>query len=90
MQDKNFRQAVQDLQGRLVSSFQDALCHMIEYRTTVTSATSGIQDENIRAVVTETLIAGQIIALLDVLKDVQILSDAQHHELTAYIMHSSS
>ncbi len=88
MQDKNFRQAVQDLQGRLISGFQDALCHLIEDRTTVTSATSGIQDENVRAVVTRTLIVGQMIALLDVMKDVQILTDAQHYELTAYIMHT--
>jgi hypothetical protein len=88
MQDKTFLQAVQDLHGKLSNEFQDALCHMLQYQTTVTKATSEIEDEKLRSIVAKTLIVGQIITLLTVLKNVHLLSDAQHNEFTAYLMQS--
>jgi hypothetical protein len=86
MQDKTFLQAVQDLHGKLSNEFQDALCHMLQYQTTVTTATSAIEDEKVRSIVAKTLIVGQIITLLTVLKSVHILSEAQHNEFTTYLM----
>ena len=88
MQDKTFLQAVHDLHGKLSNEFQDTLCHMLQYHTTVTKATSEIEDEKMRSIVAKTLIVGQIITLLTVLKNVHILSEAQHHEFTVYLMQS--
>ena len=78
MQDKTFLQAVQDLHGKLANEFQDTLCHMLQYQTTVTKATSDIEDENLRAIVAKTRIVGQIITLLSLMKSMRILNDAQH------------
>ena len=90
MQDKTFRQAIQELRGRLMDGFQNTICRMLQYGTTVTQATSDIQDDKVRAVVTKTLIVGQIIFLLSMMKEMQILNDAQYSEFTAYLMHSST
>lgn len=86
MQDKSFQQAIQELHGRLSNGFQDALCRMISYRTTVTNATSDIQDEKVRTVVTKTLIVGQITVLLALLRDLHMLDDMQYNEFVAYLM----
>ena len=88
MQDRTFLQAVQDLHGKLSNEFQDTLCHMLQYHTTVTKATSAIEDEKLRSIVSKTLIVGQIITLLTVLKNVHILNEAQHNEFTTYLMQS--
>ncbi len=88
MQDKTFLQAVQDLRGKLANEFQDTLCHMLQYHTTVTTATSDIEDEKLRSIVSKTLIVGQIITLLSLLKSMSILNEAQHNEFTTYLMHS--
>jgi hypothetical protein len=90
MQDKTFLQAVQDLHGKLANEFQDTLCHMLQYPTTVTNATSDIEDGKLRSIVAKTLIVGQIITLLTVLKNLRILTEAQHHEFTTYLMHTLS
>jgi hypothetical protein len=86
MQDKSFQQAVQELQGSLSNGFQDALCRMISYRTTVTNATSDIQDEKVRTMVTKTLIVGQMTVLLAMMRDMQMLNDVQYNEFVAYLM----
>src|SRR2546430_14907692 len=86
MQDKTFLQAVQDLHGKLSLEFQDTLCHMLQYHTTVTKATSDIEDENLRSIVSKTLIVGQLITLLSLLKSIDILNEAQHNEFTTYLM----
>jgi hypothetical protein len=86
MQDKSFQQAIQELHGNLSNGFEDALCRMISYRTTVTNATSDIQDEKVRTVVTKTLIVGQITALLALMRDMQMLNDMQYNEFVAYLM----
>jgi hypothetical protein len=86
MQDKSFQQAIQELHGNLSNGFQDALCRMISYRTTVTNATSDIQDEKVRNVVTKTLIVGQITVLLALMRDMHMLDDMQYNEFVAYLM----
>ena len=90
MQDKTFVQAVQDLHGKLSHEFQDTLCHMLQYPTTVTKATSDIADESLRSIVSKTLIVGQIITLLTLMKSMSIVNEAQHNEFTSYLMHSLS
>ena len=88
MQDKSYLQAIQDLQDRLSSDFQKTLGHMLVHRTTVAKATSTIQDEKVRAVVKNTLITGQMIALLTLMKDMGMLDATQYDEFTAYLMHT--
>ena len=88
MQDKTFLQAVQDMHGKLANEFQDTICHMLQYHTTVTKATSDIEDKKLRSIVSKTLIVGQIITLLALMKSMHILNEAQHSEFTAYLMHS--
>lgn len=88
MQDKSYQQAIQDLQDRLSSHFLDVIAHMLTHRTTVSKATLNIQDENVRAVVKNTLITGQMIALLTLMKEMGILDETQYEEFTAYLMHS--
>jgi len=90
MQDKTFLQAIQDLHGKLSDEFQDTLCYMLQHHTTVTKATSDIKDESLRSIVSKTLIVGQIITLLTLMKSLHILSEAQHNEFTVYLMHSLS
>jgi hypothetical protein len=88
MQDKSFLQAIQDLQDRLSNHFLDTLDHMLVHRTTVAKATLHIHDEKERAVVKNTLITGQLIALLTLVKEMGILDETQHDEFTAYLIHS--
>jgi hypothetical protein len=88
MQDKSFLQATQDLQDRIYSNFQDAIDHMLVHRSTVAKATLDIKDEKVRAVVTDMLITGQIIALLGLMKELRILDEAQCDEFTTYLLHS--
>jgi Pyruvate/2-oxoacid:ferredoxin oxidoreductase gamma subunit len=88
MQDKSFLQAIEDLQDRLSSNFQDAIGHMLVHRTTVAKATLDIKDEKMRAVVTNMLMTGQLIALLTLMKDLRILDEAQYDEFTTYLLHS--
>src|SRR6266566_9782908 len=90
MHDKSFQQAIQELRSRLLDGFQDTIFHMIGYRTTVTEASSGIQDEKMRTVVTETLIVGQITVLLSMMKNMQFINDAQYNEFVDYLNHSSA
>jgi hypothetical protein len=90
MQDKSFQQAIQELHSSLSDGFQDALCRMISYRTTVADAAADIQDEKVRTVVTKTLIVGQINVLLAMMREMQILNDAQYDEFTAYLMQTCS
>lgn len=90
MQDKTFQQAIQDLQGKMMNGMQDTVCRMIEHRTTVTHASSEIQDEKIRAFVQRTLLIGQMITLLGMMKDMQIINECQYKEFTAYLMNSSA
>jgi hypothetical protein len=86
MQDKSFQQAIQELHSDLSSGFQDALCRMISYRTTVANATADIQDEKVRTVVTKTLITGQITVLLAMMRDMHMIDDMQYNEFTTYLM----
>ena len=88
MQDKSFLQAMQDLRDRVSNNILDTINHMLIHRTTVTNATLNIQDEKMRAVIKNTLITGQIIALLTLMKEMGILDETQFDEFTAYLMHS--
>ena len=88
MQDKSFLQAIEDLQDRISSNFQDAVGHMLVHRTTVVKATLDIKDEKMRAVVTDMLITGQIIALLTLMRELRMLDEAQYDEFTTYLLHS--
>jgi hypothetical protein len=88
MQDRTFLQAIQDLHGKLSNEFQETLCHMLQNPTTVTKATSEIKDESLRSIVAKTLIVGQIITLLTLMKSMRIVNEAQHNEFTTYLMHS--
>ncbi len=88
MQDKSFLQAIEDLQDRISSHLQDAVGHMLAHRTTVAKATLDIKDEKMRAVVTDMLITGQIIALLTLMRELRMLDEAQYDEFTTYLLHS--
>ncbi len=88
MQDKSFLQAMQDLQDRISGNIQESLHHMLLHRTTATNAALEIQDEKVRAVVTNELITGQIIALLALMRDLHILSETQYDEFTTYLQRS--
>jgi uncharacterized protein YutE (UPF0331/DUF86 family) len=88
MQDKSYMQAIQDLQDRLSQQFLETLSHMLARRTTVDKATLHIEDEKVRAVVKNTLMTGQIIALLALMKEMGLLDETQYDEFTAYLMHS--
>ncbi|BCL78017.1 hypothetical protein ccbrp13_04820 [Ktedonobacteria bacterium brp13] len=86
MQDKSFSQAVQDLQDRVSSNFQESINYMLLYRTTATDATLAIEDEKVRAVVTNELITDQLIALLTLMKDLRMLDKEQYDEFIAYLL----
>ena len=88
MQDKSYQQAIQDLQDRLSNHFLDTLGAMLVHGTTVSKATLNIQDESVREVVKNTLITGQIIALLTLMKEMGILDETQYDEFRAYLMRS--
>jgi hypothetical protein len=86
MQDKTYQQAIQDLQDRLSNHFLGTLGHMLLNGTTVSKATLHIQNESERAVVKNTLITGQIIALLSLMKEIGFLDETQYNEFRAYLM----
>jgi hypothetical protein len=88
MPDKSYVQALQDLQDRLSSHSLEALAHMLTHRTTVSQATLNIQDEQMRAMVKHTLIAGQMVALLTLMKEMGVLDESHYDEFRAYLMHS--
>ncbi|TMC20724.1 MAG: hypothetical protein E6J34_11805 [Chloroflexi bacterium] len=88
MQDRSFAQAVHDLHDQLSNEFLDSIHNMLEYRTTVTKATLAIQDENRRTVVSKTLIVGQVITLLALMKDMHILHEEQYSEFRTYLLNT--
>ena len=88
MPDKSYVQAIQELQDQLSSYSLDTIAHMLTHRTTVSEATFNIQDEHMRAVVKNTLITSQIVALLTLMKEMGILDETQYDEFRAYLMHS--
>ena len=88
MQDKSYVQAIQDLQDRLSYQFLETLGHMLTRRTTLDKATLHIEDERVRAVIKNTLMTGQIIALLALMKEMGLLEETQYDEFAAYLMHS--
>ena len=88
MPDKSYVQAIQDLHDRLSRHSLDTIAHILTHRTTVSQATLNIQDEHMRAVVKNTLIADQMVALLALMKELGILDSSQYDEFRAYLMHS--
>ena len=88
MPDKSYVQAIQELQDRLSSHSLDTIAHMLTHRTTVSEATFNIQDEQMRAVVKNTLITSQIVALLTLMKELGILDETHYEEFRDYLMHS--
>jgi hypothetical protein len=88
MQDKSYLQAIQDLQDRFSNHYLDTIGSMLVHGTTVSKATLNIRDENEREVVKNTLITGQIIALLALMKEMGILDETQYDEFRAYLMRS--
>ena len=88
MLDKSYVQAIQDLQDRLSSHSLDTIAHMLTHRTTASQATLNIRDEQMRAMVKNTLITGQMVTLLTLMKELGILDESQYDEFRAYLMHS--
>jgi chemotaxis protein CheY-P-specific phosphatase CheC len=88
MPDKSYLQAIQDLQNRLSSHSLETIAHMLTHHTTVSQATFNIQDERMRAVVKNTLMTGQMVALLTLMKEMGILDETHYEEFRAYLMHS--
>jgi len=82
MQDKSFSQAMREKVSRYI---EETVQRMLQDRTTATHATTAIQNECMRAVVTSELITGQIIALLTLLKEGGILDDTQYNEFATYL-----
>jgi hypothetical protein len=85
MQDKSFLQAMEDLQDRISSNFQESVNHMLVHRTSAADATSDIKDEKVRAAVASALISGQITSLLALMRDLRMLDKAQYDEFTTYL-----
>jgi len=90
MQDKTFQQAIQDLQGKMINDVHDTVYRMIEHPTTVAHACAGIQDERTRPFVHKTLIVGQLVTLLDMMKYMQLINECQYNEFVAYLMNPSA
>lgn len=88
MQDKSFLQAMQDVQERVSSHVEESIQRMLLGRMTAACATAAIQDKSVRAIVTNELMTGQIITLLALLRDGDILDEAQYAEFTAYLRRS--
>lgn len=88
MQDKSFLQAMQDVQQRVSGHIEESIQRMLLQRITATHATETIQDESLRALVTDELMTGQIITLLALLKDGGIIDKTQYDEFTAYLRRS--
>lgn len=88
MQDQSFFQALQDVQKRVSGHVEEAIQRMLLYHITAAHATGAIQDESMRAVVTNELMTNQIIALLALLRDGGILDETQYAEFAAYLRHS--
>jgi hypothetical protein len=88
MQDKSFLQAMQGVQERVSSHIEESIQQMLLHHMTAARATRAIQDENMRAVVTNELMTGQIIALLALLKDWGILDETQYTEFATYLRRS--
>ncbi|GCE06651.1 hypothetical protein [Dictyobacter aurantiacus] len=88
MQDRTYQQAIEDLRDRISDDFQSSVNHMLVHRTTATDATLNIQDEGVRTVVTDALIAGQILTLLTLMRDLCMVDEEQHREFTAYLLRS--
>ncbi|HET8842937.1 MAG TPA: hypothetical protein VFN35_15850 [Ktedonobacteraceae bacterium] len=85
MSDKSFSQAMQDLRDKIAVSCHESISRMLLQRTTATDATRDIQDENMRDIVTDELIASQIIALLALLRDLQVVDEEQYKEFVTYL-----
>jgi hypothetical protein len=85
MQDKSFQQALQELRDRLSDGLQETLWRMIQDRTTATQAASSIQEDHMRAIVTQTIIVGQMIVLLLMMKEMGIIYQEQYDEFVAYL-----
>ena len=90
MQDKSFLQAIEDLQDRISSNYQETINHMLQHGTTVGDATLHIEDEKMRTLVSDMLMNGQIIALLALMRDLRLLGNAQYEELAAYLRRVST
>lgn len=86
MQDKSFLQAIQELQDRITGNFQESIGRMLLYHTTAGNATADIKDEKVRMVVTNVLIAGQIISLLTLMRDMRLLDEGQCNEFITYLL----
>jgi Pyruvate/2-oxoacid:ferredoxin oxidoreductase gamma subunit len=89
MQDKSFRQALLDVENRIAKDFHASINSMLLHQTNVTHATRAIEDENVRALVTNMIMTGQIVVLLGLLKDLHLLDEVQYNELTAYLLRSA-
>jgi hypothetical protein len=88
MQDKSFLQAMQDVQERISYQVNETIQRMLLYRMTATHASVFIGDESMRALVTNELLASQIVALLSFLRDGGVLDEAQYGEFAAYLQRS--
>lgn len=80
---------MQDLQGEIAANCWGSINHMLLHHTTATNAARDIQDDNMRDVVTNELIVGQIIALLTFLKDLRLIDKAKCDEFTAYLQRNT-
>jgi hypothetical protein len=88
MQGKSFLQAMQDVQERISYQVNETIQRMLLYRMTATHASVFIGDESMRALVTNELLASQIVALLSFLRDGGVLDEAQYGEFAAYLQRS--
>ncbi len=88
MPDRSFSQALHDLQERISGHVQEATYRMLLQRVTATSATLNIQDENMRTIVTNELITGQIIAALALMRDMGFLDETHYSEFATYLRHA--
>lgn len=88
MQDKTFKQAMEELTDRIASQLrQEILSHtdFLDKGQTVAEATADIQDERMREVVKDMILAFSVLSLVDTLHALGTLNQEQANELHMYL-----
>lgn len=88
MEDKTFKQAMEQLQGRLENDIYDGLVKsskaFLEGKT-IEEATSWIADERVRSSVKKYIVPLTIHSFISSTREIGLISDNTHREMIAYL-----